>query len=202
MTEQDIKLHEAISAMVDGQLSGAELARTLELVHADDAAMATWRSYHLVGEAMRGGVAGDASRDQAFLQRLRVKLEPEVIAEPALALGTFTVDRPSANDARFRWGWVAGLAATVVAITAGWVSVPGTRQSDGTAVLARQPIQVPSAGYASSEGLPEALSRQQAMIRDPKLDQWLAAHRQYGGASALQVPAGFVRNATFEGAAR
>ncbi len=37
------------------------------------------------------------------------------------------------------------------------------------------------------------------MIRDPRLDEFLAAHRQLGGASALQMPAGFLRNATFEG---
>ncbi len=202
MTEQDTKLREAISAMADGQLSGAELARTLELVRSDDAAMATWHSYHLVGEVMRGGVASDASRDTAFLQRLRVRLEQEVTTESAFAPHAFEVDRPSANDSRFRWGWGAGLAATVVAMTVGWVAVPGAWQSDGAAVLAQQPIPARSTGYVASEVPPDTPSRQQAMIRDPKLDQWLAAHRQFGGASALQVPAGFVRNATFEGAAR
>ena len=201
MTEQDIKLREAISAMADGQLSGAELARTLELVRADEAAVATWRNYHLVGEVMRGGAASDASRDSAFLQRLRGKLDQEVIANPAVTPSSFRVDRPSANDSRFRWGWAAGLAATVVAMTVGWVAVPGAWQSEGAAVLAQQPIPARSTGYAS-EVQPDTPSRQQAMIRDPKLDQWLAAHRQFGGASALQVPAGFVRNATFEGAAR
>jgi sigma-E factor negative regulatory protein RseA len=40
------------------------------------------------------------------------------------------------------------------------------------------------------------------MIRDPNLDEFLAAHRQLGGASALQTPAGFLRNATFEGPTR
>lgn len=36
------------------------------------------------------------------------------------------------------------------------------------------------------------------MIRDPRLDELLAAHRQYGNTTALQMPAGFLRNATFE----
>jgi sigma-E factor negative regulatory protein RseA len=40
------------------------------------------------------------------------------------------------------------------------------------------------------------------MIRDPQLDEFMAAHRQLGGASMLQMPAGLVRNATFEGPAR
>jgi sigma-E factor negative regulatory protein RseA len=40
------------------------------------------------------------------------------------------------------------------------------------------------------------------MMRDARLDELMAAHRQVGGNSALQVPAGFLRNATYEGAAR
>jgi sigma-E factor negative regulatory protein RseA len=40
------------------------------------------------------------------------------------------------------------------------------------------------------------------MMRDPRLDALLAAHKQFGATSALQTPAGFLRNATFEGAAR
>ena len=40
------------------------------------------------------------------------------------------------------------------------------------------------------------------MIRDPHLDELLAAHRQFGGTSALQAPAGFLRNAAFEGPGR
>jgi sigma-E factor negative regulatory protein RseA len=40
------------------------------------------------------------------------------------------------------------------------------------------------------------------MIRDAELDALLAAHRQFGGTSAFQVPTGFLRNATFEGGGR
>ena len=43
----------------------------------------------------------------------------------------------------------------------------------------------------------------QVMIRDPQLDALSCpAHKQFGGASALQMPTGFLRNATFEGSAR
>ena len=40
------------------------------------------------------------------------------------------------------------------------------------------------------------------MLRDARLDELLAAHKQFGGISALQMPAGFLRNATFENPAR
>jgi sigma-E factor negative regulatory protein RseA len=36
------------------------------------------------------------------------------------------------------------------------------------------------------------------MLRDPELDALLSAHRAMGGNSALQLPSGFLRNATFE----
>ncbi len=36
------------------------------------------------------------------------------------------------------------------------------------------------------------------MLRDPRFDAFLAAHKQFGGASALAQPAGFLRSASFE----
>ena len=36
------------------------------------------------------------------------------------------------------------------------------------------------------------------VLRDPQLEALLSAHRQFGGASALQMPAGFLRNATYD----
>ena len=38
------------------------------------------------------------------------------------------------------------------------------------------------------------------VLRDPQLEELMAAHRHYGGVSALQMPAGFLRNATAYGA--
>ena len=36
------------------------------------------------------------------------------------------------------------------------------------------------------------------MVRDARLEELLAAHKQFGATSALQEPSGFLRNATFE----
>jgi sigma-E factor negative regulatory protein RseA len=38
------------------------------------------------------------------------------------------------------------------------------------------------------------------VLRDVRLEELLAEHRQYGGMSALQMPAGFLRNATYDAA--
>jgi sigma-E factor negative regulatory protein RseA len=40
------------------------------------------------------------------------------------------------------------------------------------------------------------------MIRDPRLDQLLSVHRQFGGSGLLQTSSGFIRNATFEAPGR
>jgi sigma-E factor negative regulatory protein RseA len=39
---------------------------------------------------------------------------------------------------------------------------------------------------------------EQRMIRNPELEALLAAHRQHGGVSVIQVSSGFLRNATYE----
>jgi sigma-E factor negative regulatory protein RseA len=43
---------------------------------------------------------------------------------------------------------------------------------------------------------------QGAVIRDAQLETLMAEHRQHGGMSALQMPAGFLRNATYSGSDR
>jgi sigma-E factor negative regulatory protein RseA len=52
--------------------------------------------------------------------------------------------------------------------------------------------------------LPLVVAREEVpvMIRDPQLDAFLAAHKQFGGMSAFQKPSGFLSNAVFEGAPR
>jgi sigma-E factor negative regulatory protein RseA len=57
-------------------------------------------------------------------------------------------------------------------------------------------------GWQLAGGLADPPDAQQVMLRDPQLDAMLAAHRQAGGAPALQMSAGFLRNATFEGTSR
>ncbi|MEY3123908.1 MAG: hypothetical protein RLZZ573_428, partial [Pseudomonadota bacterium] len=49
---------------------------------------------------------------------------------------------------------------------------------------------------------PQSSTAPEVMIRDPRLDALMAAHRELGGHSALQMPAGFLRNATYDGSGR
>ncbi len=179
-----------LSALVDGQLHGAEFAKTLEWLGRDEQARLTWHAYHVVGDVLRSGEANFSLHDATFLQRLRLGLQreapppgrswavsaipaEEIAAASELASGS---RNRVANDASGGWKWLAGFASLALVAVIGWQLVAG---------LAVQPEQP-----------------QLVMIRDPQLDALLAAHRQSGGVSALQMSAGFLRNATFEASSR
>jgi len=106
-----------------------------------------------------------------------------------------SADTRSANASVLRWKWVSGLALSALVSV---VSVSLWSQNQQQAQMA-QASPVPSAAaLAAASDQADA----QIMIRDPQLDALMAAHQQLGGHSALQRPAGFLRNATFERPAR
>jgi sigma-E factor negative regulatory protein RseA len=197
--------NERISALADGQLQAGEFARAVEAVCADGDARATWHAYHLVGDVLRSRELAAGTPAPEFLSRLSVRLaqeQPLALADSALA--GISLDRPvrqaAANDGAFRWKLVAGVASMAAVAAVGWsVLGIGPSGSAGQPKLAAGPQQP----AASADATVLARSPTGAiMIRDPKLDELLAAHRQFGGASALQMPAGFLRNATFDGPTR
>lgn len=206
------KNREQVSALADGRLRGEEFARTVEWLDQVEDARLTWHAYHVVGDVLRSGEAMASARDAAFVQRLKLSLQQEApftskidaanfVADGAILTGSEganpSEDR-SANDSRFRWRLLAGVASLAVVSFIGWQASSGWGDQRGA-----QPqfAQVPAMPEVASP--PHVLvAEPQVMIRDPQLDALLAAHRQFGGTSALQMPAGFLRNATFEGAGR
>jgi sigma-E factor negative regulatory protein RseA len=118
----------------------------------------------------------------------------------------------AANDGVFRWKMVAGLASVVAVLGVVWgvAGVPGAVGSGAELALKQGPagaggtqvasVVAPANGVAVVNVL--VATPNGAMLRDPRLEALLQAHRQAGGASALQVPAGFLRNATYQSAQR
>lgn len=190
--EQQIQMRELISALADGQLRGEAFARGVEAAGTDPCGREAWNTYHLIGDVLRSGDLAACSAPTAFLARLEQRLLQEPLQPAAHATSRprqegATISRPpAANDASFRWKLVAGFASFAAVAAIGW-TVVGAVAKPEQGQLAAAPGPVLAGGQA---GL---------MIRDPNLDEFLAAHRQLGGASALQTPAGFLRNATFEG---
>jgi sigma-E factor negative regulatory protein RseA len=191
---QRIEPHELISAMADGELDPEDMADGLARLSEDGAARAAWRDYHLVGDVLRSADLALATPPDLFLARLSARLAQEAPpaaqaqfplpqAESAVVI-PLSVAPPAANDGSFRWKLVAGLASAAAVMAVGW-----TVLGDGAAG---------SFAGARLAGAPAGVPQQMQMIRDPQLDELLAAHRQHGDATALQMPAGFLRNATFE----
>jgi sigma-E factor negative regulatory protein RseA len=204
---QEVTPDELVSALADGQLHGAEFARAVELTASSQKARMDWHVYHLVGDLLRSGdTAAHRMTDIDFVERLRPRLERELGESPAavstepLAEGmrqpfVNTVGQPlqeSANDAVMRWKLVAGLSSLAVVVAIGWHLADGWEVSSGTGKQLAQ--RLPAAPE-----MPVNLGpNYSTMMRDPELDRLLAAHQQLGGISALQTPAGFLRNATYE----
>ena len=186
---QDEEARELVSALADGELAGAEFVRAVDVLQAEPQARACWHDYQLLGEVMRGGRAvAVAAHDEAFVARLRARLaqeRPRVVLAPAALPQAVPA---AANEAVWRWKLVAGLCSLAVVAVLGWQLVG----------LQTGP-QAPQLAAASAAA---AVAEAPVMIRDPRLDQLIAAHQQQGGTSALQMPAGFLRNATFERPAR
>jgi sigma-E factor negative regulatory protein RseA len=184
---------ELISALADGHLQGEALARGVQAATADARSREAWCAYHLVGEVLRTGRASTGAAPEAFLARLRDSLEAEPALRPAIAfIPAATVrssERPAAND--WRWKLVAGVASVAAVGAIGW------NMAGGAVSPSAQPQLAAAPGGVSAAAVQPA-----SMIRDPQLDRLLAAHRQLGGATALQTSSGFLRNATFEGPAR
>jgi sigma-E factor negative regulatory protein RseA len=192
---------ELMSALADGQLQGEALQRGLQAAASDPAALEAWQTYHLIGDVLRSRELAGGTAPAQFLERLQENLRLEQpLAGPAIrpievfaAAQVPDTARPAANDGQ-RWKMVAGFASVAAVAAIGWTVAGMVGAKDGGAQLA-------GAGGGQQAGVVLANMPGGAMLRDPKLDQLLQAHRQLGGVTALQSP-GFLRSATFEGPAR
>ena len=206
---------ELVSALADGQLHGQEFTRALDWLGAADDARLTWHAYHVVGDVLRSGEATASGRDHAFMQRLQLSLQQEapliqLNAAAPMALtkvrgGLGGLDAPqdrAANDSRFRWKLLAGVASLALVSVISWQASSGWDRQRGASQLAQLPASARPTGLALPPAVAGADAQVGVMIRDPQLDALLAAHRQFSGTSALQMPAGFLRNATFDGVDR
>lgn len=193
MTTLSSPFPELLSALADGE-SSADQAADLQEVLASSSLHADWNSYQVIGQVLRGGALASSlsSADPAFLERLNTRLASEKVAPPLLVVTSSHVssafaERSAANEALFRWKLVAGFASLAAALVVGWGYV-GPHDASTGAQMAQNPL---------SEQVVVA-SPQGPMVRDARLEELMAAHKQLGG-SSLQAPSGFLRNAGFDG---
>ena len=201
---------ELISALMDGAVTADELPAVVDAVTSTREGMVTWQAYHLVGEALRGAAQAQALDGVNFAARVRDRLAEQHAPRPlqqveqtvpaASAAGT---KHEVANDPVMRWKLLAGAASLAAVATVGWHLASLNAGAGAQAQMAAAPqvrTTVPTA--TAREAQAPVATAAPVMLRDTRLDELLAAHKQFGGTSALQMPAGFLRNATFDGSQR
>lgn len=212
---------QALSALADGEADAA-LAASVSVAWRDDAELRRrWHAYHLIGDVLRSDELAGAGGDAAFLRRLRKRLEQEPVVlaptPPAEAAAEAPVLRAvngsPARDGRSgarRWTAPAAVAAgflvvagvlTVTRVPVGpeTASAPQLTQAEGPAAAVPAARGLVGPVLVAEPAAESALPGNGVLIRDARLDQYLMAHKQFGGSSALGMPAGFLRSATFEG---
>ena len=176
---------EALSSLMDGDLPAGELAGVIARFCADDALRADWHAYHLIGDVLRSDdLATAAARDARFLHALRGRLEQEVAqqdAAPWLAAAPHprgSVPVPVVVSAS---SWVS--AAPPQRRLSGWMVAPAAVAAGFVVVAAvlvvnKALLSPPTAEAVFAQQMSSPASG--VLVRDARLDRYLAAHRNLG----------------------
>ncbi|MDP9043208.1 MAG: sigma-E factor negative regulatory protein [Pseudomonadota bacterium] len=216
---------ERMSALLDGELDRDAVIAACAHWHQSAESRAVWHAYHLIGDALRSDdLARHPARDASFLHGLRARLAEEpVVLAPVVAAAPADprlVAVPGGASRRRAWRSSVAIAAGVV-VVAGVLTSPRlgvlsdrpaasqsfaqtptpapvalADRSPGVIAAALRPETGPASGAAPA--VPESFVANDDLIRDARLDRYLAAHQQFAGSSALGVPSAYLRNATAE----
>lgn len=199
-----------LSALVDGELEAHALDALLQSLAEDEDVRTACQHYQVIGEVLRGGAPVPTTLPpHTFVAGVRARLQAESVLTPQPAPVVVQMRAPAANDAVFRWKLVAGVASLAAVMAVSWSVLGGAPASSGGTAAGPQLALMPSSSGAShanvqpvAQGTTAVVvnTAQGPVLRDMRLEQLLAEHRQYGGMSALQMPAGFLRDATSPGA--
>lgn len=177
-----------------------------------------WHRYQLIGDVLRSGqnaTAWAGSADAmapasavAFARRVtEVAQQQGRLTQQNPAPVVQPVEHPAAlkaaaNDSMFRWKMVAGMASFTAVLGIAWGVAGGVGQ--GGSVWAVAPTVAPGVqSVQSTNDTPVLVSTSQGQVlRDARLQALMQTHRQFGGMSALQAPAGFLRTSTLDASSR
>jgi sigma-E factor negative regulatory protein RseA len=162
-------------------LADDALARWPEGRQLDEQDVCLWRDQQFASSALKGEPVCDESSTTQLLAAMQRAYTQADTTSPSLHSSVpVTAQRWwqwAANDAQAAWPW----AAAVVLSVGVWVAWPGAGPE--RVVVAQDQSQPVMSG---------------GVLRDPQLDALLQSHRQWGAGSALQFPAGYVRNVVLE----
>lgn len=216
--DAEVARRQELSLLVDGELSADGVQQLCVAWRNEPSSRETWHAYSLIGDVMRSeDLASSLAHDARFLRDLRQRLaaEPVVLAPRAVDAvpdaGRVAVRRGSVRS----WRAPAAVAAGLMVVVGAMVALQVPHQGVAEAVpMAAAPA---SNSFDSGQAVPQMAALNSPsesnpvvtelvfdgqVIRDPRLDRYLLAHKQFSGSSVLGAPSGFLRNAAAELPAR
>jgi sigma-E factor negative regulatory protein RseA len=170
-------MREQISELVDGELQDHDAGAVLAALREPGDARDAWRTYHLIGDAMRDTPVLSAGFAARVAERLAA--EPVVLAPAAKAA-------PRAAAPTRGWGW--RIAASVAAAGfVGWVAFGPRPATEALAPVAQAP-QVPVAVQAEPAHVPPPAAA----------PDYLLAHQRYSPGISLPGMAPYARTVSVE----
>lgn len=169
---------ERVSALMDGELEGAEASDQLKRMRHDPELRSAWETYHVIGDVLRGhGVLSPG-----FAERVAARIE----REPAILAPRRLGGRSAARVA-------LALAASVcgVAVVA-WLALYNPTRS-GEPPLVADNQNKPSSAQAAPEPVPRAVPAAIAV------NEYLLAHQQFSPRTALQGVASYMLTVSAQG---
>ena len=180
-------LRQTLSALMDGELAPGELAAACAAWQQHSDVRRDWHTYHLIGDVLRSDdLAVPASRDERFLQALRgrLALEPAPAAPtPWLAVAPETPRSLAPADGA---GQQAHLPAPARRRAGAWLMAPAALAAGfmlvaGVVLVSKLVQPEPAAAPQLAQSAPAAGE----LVRDARLDRYLAAHRSLGNGLTL-----------------
>jgi sigma-E factor negative regulatory protein RseA len=167
-------MNERISQLMDGELEADEARHAIDALARDDEAQATWRRYHLIGDAMRDTPLLSAG----FAARLgeKLALEPTIMAPNRL--------RPEPR----RWlPMPAAVAASLAALAlVGWLAFAPQAPVQPQVAQVAVPAQAPTPAKPKNVPLPLATP------------DYLLAHQGFSPRVSLQGMSAYARTVSDE----
>jgi sigma-E factor negative regulatory protein RseA len=191
---------EQISALLDSELGDAHIEGTLASLRRSEGRM-TWDVYHQIGDVLRSEeMAQDLS--PGFTSRLLSRLdeEPPILAPMKQSEPQPTQLQQAGGFSLRRFAMPLAIAAAAVFAI---VAVPQMSKKSGPDVVATtQQISLPGpaegvvrTGFEPAQPVPAATVADGAVLRDPRLDQYMMDHQRYS--PAWNSSAEYARSATY-----
>ena len=152
---------ERISSLMDGELDAHEAGRELNRLKTDAESRATWETFHLIGDVMRG--------DHAVSARLSARLHERLAAEP-------TVLAPRRAPVRRVMTYAMSAAASFSAVAlVGWMAFYSPL-SPQPAQVASTPVATPTVPVVATVASQEQLANVPA---EGRMNEYLMAHQAF-----------------------